>query len=244
VTLVAVKIRLVRVWRDGHRRHTRARGGITGLMRLPAALLAGVLLATSAPAFAAPEVNWDSRAWELKAGGLPPNALNERPEWADRQVSLDGRILWVVAVLPGGDSSWFDRKLQGSRQAESTLTAFADYLVRARYAADPVDYLHKQLVSMHHRLKAGFDREGYATVETHERPSAIWLRFGYPVDVVETALGFKLAPPPPPARPRHVTVRRDPNAPTAWDYVWEAAWAGGIILVATVAVLFAQATQK
>lgn len=201
------------------------------------------------------EIHWDSRAWEVRASGLPASAVADRPDWGERQVALDGKILWVVAILPPSIQSWPDRVAAGTRQAETTLHAFADYLVRARTAEDPVDYRERQLTSVRFRLKAGVDREGFLKVETAERPRAVWMRFGYPAEKLEQALGFQLpgsvAMQWPPRNPKPRTQAEAADGEVAgerphdlWDYVWEFSWLGGVAVVTVVAVLFAAATQK
>jgi hypothetical protein len=206
---------------------------------LAAAMAAG-------PASAAPgDVHWDSRAWELNASGLPAYALKDRPEWADRQVTVESKIVWVVTVLPSEVGTWDDRLLQGTRQAEETLHAFAEYLVRARASADPIDYRNRLLSSLRYRLKTGLDREGFVKVETMERPRAVWMRFGYPADKLEQALGFDLPGVIPLDPPRaDVAKAEPPPQQTVWDYAWETAWLSGVAIVTVTAVLFAQAATK
>lgn len=196
------------------------------------------------------DVDWDSRTWEVRASGLPATAVADRPDWGERQVVLDGKVLWVVAILPASVQTWTDRVNQGTRQAETTLHAFADYLVRARTAEDPEDYRERQLTSVRFRLKAGVDREGFVKVETAERPRAVWMRFGYPAEKLEEALGFQvpgavdMAFPARAPKPRRQTIAQAERPREAGDYIWEFGWLGGVALVTVFAVLFAAATQK
>ncbi|MBM3268241.1 MAG: hypothetical protein FJZ01_11390 [Candidatus Sericytochromatia bacterium] len=208
--------------------------------------LAIALAAPAAPARAATgETHWDSRLWEVKASGLPATALSERPDWADRQIVLDGKILWVVAIVPRSAETWADRVLIGSRQAADTLEAYVEYLTRTRAEVDPPDYRERRVVSARHRLRAGLDPEGFLRVETSERPRAVWMRFGYPAEKVQHALGFEVPGVVPLPRPRPPLPEPEAASPlTPWDYVWEVAWLGGLATVTVMAVLFAQATQK
>ena len=233
------------------RRHVAIALVLAGALLAPPARAAGPRAADGTAARSAgTDVLWDSRAWELRAGGLPASAGADRPEWADRQIVLDGKVLWVVAVLPPSVQTWTDRLNQGTRQAETTLHAFADYLVRARAAQDPEDYRERQLTSVRFRLKAGIDREGFVKVETSERPRAVWMRFGYPADKLEQALGFTLPGavdmqfPPRSPKPRRELVAQGERPPDVWDFVWEFGWLGGIAAVTVFAVFFAAATQK
>lgn len=202
----------------------------------------------SAPARAALDFETTFPGTGIEAQGLPPSTLAERPDWAIKRVSLDGKIVWVVAVLPTSVQAWSERVLLGTQQAEAVLLAVTDQAVRARAAADPVDYRERQALAVRFRLRNHLDREGFLKVETLERPRAVWMRFGYPAEKLELALGFTVPGSLEVAYPeRHPKPRTErPKGPplTVLDYAWEASWVAGVVTVAVIAVLFAQATQK
>lgn len=223
-------------------------GGTPGV-QVPALSTGSGTSARSAPSS---DFHWESPAWEVRTSGLPSAAMAERPEWGDRQIVLEGKILWVVAILPPSVKTWSERVDLGTRQAEATLQAFAEYLVEARSAEDPQDYRDRQISSVRFRLASGLDRQGFVKVETAERPRAVWMRFGYPAEKLEAALGFRLPgavamqiPPKGHAPRQRLQQARQvgERPPDVWDYIWELGWLGGVAAVTVAAVLFAAATQ-
>ncbi len=180
--------------------------------------------------------SWNAGSQSVTYQGLslPP----DRPLWADRSVSVEGPIVWVVALLAPGIRSWHERLLAGSMQAQQRLFAVVEDAVFRHDATESADVRARDLAQAKMRLKLQVDREGYQEVETAERPDAVWIRFGYPAAAIDQAVGFALAP----ISTASIAFLGAPNSQPkvaehpVWDYVWEASWAAGVVAVTALAV--------